>query len=106
MQRKLVYCESLLSPAYVKSCAVEIHPLHPGHSFPSTQATTDSVYWQHCRGLDLYGAHPESLQAAKSMIHGCRTVYVNIVIYFPPVILSLTALVKCFIFLVLIVIIF
>jgi hypothetical protein len=36
VQRKLMYCGSLLGQAYVKSCGVEKQPppLHSGHSFP------------------------------------------------------------------------
>jgi hypothetical protein len=32
--------------------------------------------------MDLGGAHQESLRAAKSVISGCGTVYINTVIYF------------------------
>jgi hypothetical protein len=53
---------------------------------------------------DLDGAHPGSLQAAKSVTSGHGAVYINIVIYFPPIKLSHETVLKNFICLVLIVI--
>jgi hypothetical protein len=58
-------------------------PLHPGHSYPSSQVTTDSVSLQPSRGMDLDSAHPGNSGAAWSMIRGYGIVYVYIVLYFP-----------------------
>jgi hypothetical protein len=56
--------------------------------------------------MDLNGAKQKSSGAAKSEISRCGTEYVNSAIYFPPVILSCGTLLKYFVCLVLIVIIF
>jgi hypothetical protein len=56
--------------------------------------------------MDLDGAHPGSSRGAKAVTSEHRAVFVNIVIYFHPVILSRETLLKCSICLVLIVIIF
>jgi hypothetical protein len=56
--------------------------------------------------MDLDGAHPGNSRAAKSVTSRCGAVFLNIVIYFPPIILSRETLLKYFICLVLIVIIF
>ncbi len=44
--------------------------------------------------MDLDGAQQESSQAAISVIRGCGEVYINTVIYFPPVIISCGTLLK------------
>ncbi len=82
MQIYLVYCGSLPSPAHVESCEAETCLLHPGHPSPSSQVTTDSVYLQPSRGMDLVSAHLVDSGAAKSGIWGFRVVYVHIVLYF------------------------
>jgi hypothetical protein len=75
---------------------------HASHS-PPTQATTDSVHWQLYRGIDLDIAQQENMQAAQFVLSGCRTVHVNITIYFFLVLFSHGAFSKYHAYLVLIV---
>ncbi len=78
------WCTVDLCPAWPMWNHVEQRPapLHLGHSSPSSQATTDSVYLQLWRGMDLDGAHPGSSRAAQSVLCSYGIVYASIVIYF------------------------
>ncbi len=82
--RKLVHSGSLLSPACVESCGIEMCPsstqaTHPPSTRPLTPLPPKPVQTQFTSTLD--GAHQESLRAAKSVISLCGTMYVNISIY-------------------------
>ncbi len=93
MQKKSVYCEALPCLANVESCRTETCPPPP----------RDSVYLQLPRRVNLDSVN---LRAAQCGTFSCRTVYVHIVLYFSSSILSFGTPPKCFIRIVLIVVIF
>jgi hypothetical protein len=98
----------------VQSCDVRCAPPPPKPLTPFHPSHLPPPYASHCRlsllaaeeGVDLDGAHQESLRATKSVTSGCRTMYVNITIYFPSPVLSCGTLLKYCVCLALIVIIF
>jgi hypothetical protein len=58
VQMKLVYCGSLLCLAYVESCEAETCPPPHRAFIPYGQATTDLIYLQPSRKMNLDSAHP------------------------------------------------
>jgi hypothetical protein len=82
---KRSWCTVDLCPTWPMWNHVEQRPTPPAHlehSFAYSQATTDSVYLQPSRGMDLDGTNPGDSWAAQSVIRGYRIVYVYTVLNF------------------------